>query len=583
MRTILFSVVAITFCILMSMQIYGSEPEATWKFKTDGRVYSTPLIIDSMLYIGSLDGKFYAINRNTGTEIWNYPTGDEIRTTAVLCDSILCFAGGNKLYALNLSGNLKWDFTLYEGTVSNEHDQWDDFNSSPVLDDSVVYIGTEYGHVFGVNIINGDTVFHFQTPLANATIETTPSIENGKIYIGDWLGVFYCVDLATAEMVWSYDTKEDNTYSWVNAITTRPLFYEGSVLFAGRSCNLYRLNAETGDRVWMYHDRQAMWLKGGPVLDDTTIYMGSSNQCQLFAFGINSGSLLWQTKVDYRIYGTPMVTEEYIITGTGWEYTDAFGSLFLISKEDHQLKAQFKTAGQVHSSPVMADTMIYFGCADEFVYAVNINALLQLEYPRTYLKDISAVQLGVLPENEPYSTSVYVYNGGPAYDSVMISTQSDYLDISPDVFILNPSDSEEVTLTFQVPEINPGNYSSTLIIQPFYTLPQSNLTIYKKYSFTIEGPDQVNHEEANTFQLGQNYPNPFSDMTGIPFSIPTESLVYLSVCNSIGTEIDLIWEGRLSSGSYCMRFDATKLPTGIYIYRLLSEDLLLTKSMTVYK
>ena len=583
MKTILLFLTATTYFILTSARMCGSQPEAFWKFKTDGRVYGTPLIVDSVIYIGSLDGNIYAINRKTGEEIWNYSTGDEIRTTAVLCDTILCFGGGNKLYALNLSGSLKWEFTLYEGTVSNSHDNWDDFNSSPVLDDTVVYIGSEYGLVFGVNILNGDTVFHFQTPLANATIETTPSIENGKIYFGDWLGVFYCVDLVTSDLVWSYDTKTDNTYSWVNAITTKPVFYEGSVLFAGRSCNLYRMNAETGDRIWMYHDPQSMWLKGGPVLDDTTIYIGSSNQCQLFAFGINSGILLWQTKVDYRIYGTPMVTEEYLITGTGWEYTDAFGSLFLIGKDDHQLKAQFKTAGQVHSSPVMADTMIYFGCADEYVYAVNINALLDMEYPNTHLKDISLVPLGILPGNEPYSTSVYVYNDGTVYDSVIISTQADYLDISPDVFILNPSDSQEVTLTFQVPGLNPGNYTSTLIIQPFYSLPQLNLNIYKEYTFTVEGTEQVNQEEANTFQLGQNYPNPFSCLTEIPFSLPAESLIHLSVYNSRGTEIDIIREGRLSSGSYCIPFDATDLPAGIYLYRLQSENLLLTKTMSVYK
>ena len=556
MRKVISYLLAGLFSLIGSVVIVGAQPTALWKFKTDERIYGSPLIVDSVLYIGSLDGKFYAVNRNTGTEIWNYSTGEEIRTTAVNYDSVLCFANGNRLYGLSVSGNYLWDVLLYDGEVANIHDQWDDFNPSPVLIDSIAYIGTEQGLIYGVNVYDGAVVFNYQTPGGDVTIETTPSIINGKIYFGDWLGVFYCVDLETNDLLWSYDTKLDNTYSWVNAITTRPIFYEGSVLFAGRSCNLYRMDQITGDKIWMYHDPQAMWLKGGPVLDDTTLFMGSSNQCELYVFGVNSGHLLWQTKVDYRIYGTPFVTEDYVIAGTGWEYTDNYGSLFLINKDDHRLKAQFKTGGQVHSSPILVDSIIYFGCSDEYVYAVNINELIQEEHPYSYLKDDATTQLGNLTENDEFSTSLYIYNDGNVYDSVTLVSPSDYLDMTPNDFILNPSDSQLVSFTFHLTDLSSGNYTTVINISPHYTLPD-NLTITKRYKFTLNKPDLVSQELQEKFFPGQNYPNPFAELTHIPVSLSEETNVHLILFNEQGNAVDVVWNGMLSPGRHNIVFDGT--------------------------
>src|SRR3990172_2788853 len=160
----------------LKAQITEIPRAVAWSFKTSDRIQASPVIYDDILYIGSFDSCFYAIDSKTGLEVWHYKTQNQIYSTPVKYNNILCFESGNVLYGVNLQGNLEWEFTLYDGEFQNQHDEWDYYHSSPALVDSIVYIGSEKGLVFGVNARTGEKVFECQTPSANFTIETTPAI-----------------------------------------------------------------------------------------------------------------------------------------------------------------------------------------------------------------------------------------------------------------------------------------------------------------------------------------------------------------------------------------------------------------------
>lgn len=74
------------------------------------------------------------------------------------------------------------------------------------------------------------------------------------------------------------------------------------------------------------------------------------------------------------------------------------------------------------------------------------------------------------------------------------------------------------------------------------------------------------------FALEQNYPNPFNPTTTINFSIPVASRVSLVVYNSLGQKVAVLINENLASGSYTAKWDAAKLPSGIYFYRLTAEN-----------
>ena len=96
----------------------------------------------------------------------------------------------------------------------------------------------------------------------------------------------------------------------------------------------------------------------------------------------------------------------------------------------------------------------------------------------------------------------------------------------------------------------------------------------------------INSGESNApvkFSLNQNYPNPFNPQTNIEFSIPEQGHVRLSVYNLLGQKVAVLVDEIRSAGSYKAQFDATNLSSGIYFYRLETNQQMLTKKMILLR
>jgi len=94
-----------------------------------------------------------------------------------------------------------------------------------------------------------------------------------------------------------------------------------------------------------------------------------------------------------------------------------------------------------------------------------------------------------------------------------------------------------------------------------------NGTIVK---YLYRGPTNVVEEEESIhdFYLFQNYPNPFNPTTNINFRISEIGIVTLIVYDVLGNEISTLVNGEKSEGSYSVTFDASGLPSGVYVYTL---------------
>jgi hypothetical protein len=105
--------------------------------------------------------------------------------------------------------------------------------------------------------------------------------------------------------------------------------------------------------------------------------------------------------------------------------------------------------------------------------------------------------------------------------------------------------------------------------------------IQKYYSITSVQADHNSIPEG--FVLEQNYPNPFNPATAIKFGIPAGSNVTLKIFNTLGEEVAEIVNNYLDAGTYTFNFDASQLPSGIYVYTLQTTDQLISKKMTLIK
>jgi len=94
---------------------------------------------------------------------------------------------------------------------------------------------------------------------------------------------------------------------------------------------------------------------------------------------------------------------------------------------------------------------------------------------------------------------------------------------------------------------------------------------------------QGDNDIPQDFSLSQNYPNPFNPSTNITFSLPKKSIVLLKVFDLLGREVVTLMRQEKSAGTYHVTFDASKLPSGVYFYRLTAGDFTQVKKMLMIK
>ncbi|CAF3936217.1 unnamed protein product [Rotaria sp. Silwood1] len=88
---------------------------------------------------------------------------------------------------------------------------------------------------------------------------------------------------------------------------------------------------------------------------------------------------------------------------------------------------------------------------------------------------------------------------------------------------------------------------------------------------------------VENYELKQNYPNPFNPSTTISFSLPKADFVSLKVFDVTGKEVADLISKKLIEGSYDVNFDASKLTSGVYFYKLITSDFVSTKKMILIK
>ncbi len=113
----------------------------------------------------------------------------------------------------------------------------------------------------------------------------------------------------------------------------------------------------------------------------------------------------------------------------------------------------------------------------------------------------------------------------------------------------------------------------------YYRLKQMDYLGTYNYSNVIE----VNGVTISTIQLEQNYPNPFNPVTNIKYQLGNDGFVSLKVYNSIGEEVAELVNDFQKGGNYQLTFDGKNLPSGMYVYKLVSGNYVESKKMLLLK
>jgi hypothetical protein len=137
---------------------------------------------------------------------------------------------------------------------------------------------------------------------------------------------------------------------------------------------------------------------------------------------------------------------------------------------------------------------------------------------------------------------------------------------------LSANDDEEKTYSM----LSEKNEQSEIV---YFRIKQVNKDGSEVYSDVIK----VGQGVIEDLIVGQNFPNPFNPTTLIDFELLVDSDVEIKVYDLAGKEVALLHSGFLASGVYKFKFDATGLPSGIYLYQITTPLSSQTKKMILAK
>lgn len=160
---------------------------------------------------------------------------------------------------------------------------------TPAVDDGVVVFGSADMNIYGLDATTGKALWKIET---GAPVLGAVTIDRGIAYIGGSDHRFRAIDLQSGRIVWCYDGVE-------GYIETKPLVYEGLVIFGAWDKNLYALDRETGREVWRWHDGKpgkffsaaAVW----PVGAHGKVFVADPERV-LSAIDVRTGVTVWRTR-----------------------------------------------------------------------------------------------------------------------------------------------------------------------------------------------------------------------------------------------------------------------------------------------
>ncbi len=403
---------------------YNNFGRLHWKFKTGGKIFASPVVLDGIAYIGSEDSNLYAIHAVTGELIWKFKTGGAVSSTPAVYNNVIYFTSyDGYCYAADaITGKEIWKFkTGGEKKVGAKglwtmkpvdtymEDLWDFFLSSPVVelnDDPVVYFGSSDGNLYAVSAKNGSLKWKFKS---NGIIHTSPALYNGTVYFGSWDTYLYAVDAQSGKEKWKFKTGEQPVYHVLEGIQASPSIADSIVYFGARDGFFYALNASTGRMVWNFSADNS-WILTTAAVKDSVIYFGTSDTYLFLALDAKTGMKKYSMKANGYLYSSPA------IAGHTAYFGDFTGNMFCLdlnsegknwktfSTESRKANAgrilnqkgeldftftagtqdlslyessvdvmnEFYTLGSIVSSPAISGNTVYFGSTDGYLYALEL-------------------------------------------------------------------------------------------------------------------------------------------------------------------------------------------------------------------
>jgi eukaryotic-like serine/threonine-protein kinase len=229
--------------------VYGINLDGIekWSFKDPegARFVAGATIGDEIVYVGSAFGTMYALDRESGEEVWHYSTDRDIWSAPLLVENTLYFVTLDRhLYAVDAAeGDLLWQFP--EDNIPPEDSPIGPMVGTPILVDDTFYFGDFRNEAHALSLEDRDLLWDY--PTQNWIWGSLVYSEETETLIGaDLDGNVFALDAATGEEVWIFS---EPTESVVSTPVISEYNETPAVFVTSGDSNLYILDLETGDKL----------------------------------------------------------------------------------------------------------------------------------------------------------------------------------------------------------------------------------------------------------------------------------------------------------------------------------------------
>lgn len=359
-----------TYAIKNETPINESIKKPEWSFKTEGAIWSAPVIDQNTIYFGSNDTRIYALDKNTKKEKWSYKTLGAVRSAVVIDqDFLFVLSDDGFLYKLDKKeGKLIWK--LNTGPFErHENSSYIHYSATPLVFNNKIFFGNLKGDFYCLEKQTGDLIWKFST---SKSIVSSAVIHQGKIYFGGLDHHVYALDHQSGELIWKFDSTQP--------IVSTPALFNNSVIIGSRSYDLFALDANTGQKIWNYYNWFS-WIESSGKINNDTLYIGSSDAARVYAMNPQNGQIFWDYQVKGWALSTPAVNKESVFMGTigTTNYIAPHtGVLYSIDKKSGKLNWKFAATSPgkgnygFSTSPALNEEKLYVGALDSTLYVFDL-------------------------------------------------------------------------------------------------------------------------------------------------------------------------------------------------------------------
>ncbi|MEP6493395.1 MAG: PQQ-binding-like beta-propeller repeat protein [bacterium] len=315
-------------CLLAAPPTRAYSQDAMWRAPFGAPITSTAAVAGGLVFVNG-DGAFRAYHVTDGKPAWTFKTGAQVP--------------------------LMWGYE--SGQV---------YASSPAIAGGHVVFGAVDGFVYSLDATTGHEQWRYP---AGARVYSSPAIAAGTVFVGGQDGVVHAIDVATGHAKWHFDTEGKRLKSADfgfdrTTVQSSPAVANGTVYIGARDGFLYALDAATGTQRWRF-DHKVSWVNTSPAVSDGLVYAASSDGRFIQAVDAVTGAERWRVTTNVAVWTSPIVDHDRVYAN------DDGGAILALDKKTGAEIWRCRLGQKGYSSPVVHDGRLYVGNDDGAVYALN--------------------------------------------------------------------------------------------------------------------------------------------------------------------------------------------------------------------